>query len=145
MNLNRLNYDNLSSSYNLEEELVNNFNSRIYDNYKSPFNTDFRMFLKFPHLINILGAENDSKQHSNNFKFLLNNKYKKKSINNFDFLLNNTFNNTLTIDPTTTFSSSVYNTESNLKFKDYKSSNAQFLGSERTPRLLNNLNSSAYK
>jgi PBP1b-binding outer membrane lipoprotein LpoB len=103
------------------------------------------MFLKFPHLINILGAENDSKQYSNNFKFLLNSKYKKKSINNFDFLFNKTLNNTLVTDPTTTFSSSVYNTESNLKFKDYKSSNAQFLGSERTPRLLNNLNSSAYK
>jgi hypothetical protein len=100
------------------------------------------MFLKFPHLVNILGAENDSKQYSNNFKFLLNNRYKKKTINNFDFILNN---NTLVSDPTTTFSSSVYNMESNLKFKDYKSSNAQFLGSERTPRLLNNLNSNMYK
>ena len=39
----------------------------------------------------------------------------------------------------------MFSTESNLKFKDYKSSNAQFLGSERTPRLLNNLNSNLYK
>ena len=43
------------------------------------------------------------------------------------------------------FSDHLYNTENTLKFKDYKSSNAQFLGSERTARLLTNLNSNSYK
>jgi len=61
-------------------------------------------------------------------------------------------NNLLLVDPTvnsfspnTSFSSSTYNTDNTLKFKDYKSSNAQFLGSERTVRLLNNVNSNNYK
>jgi hypothetical protein len=44
-----------------------------------------------------------------------------------------------------TFVNSTFNTENTLKFKDYKSSNAQFLSSERTVRLLNNLNSNLYK
>jgi hypothetical protein len=48
-------------------------------------------------------------------------------------------------NPNNTFNSSVFNTDNNLKFKDYKSSNAQFLGSERTARLLTNLNSKSFK
>jgi hypothetical protein len=39
----------------------------------------------------------------------------------------------------------LFNTENIFKFKDLKSSNSQFLGSERTVRLLKNLNTSAYK
>jgi hypothetical protein len=39
----------------------------------------------------------------------------------------------------------IYNTENIFKFKDLKSSNSQFLGTERTVRLLKNLNTSAYK
>jgi hypothetical protein len=49
------------------------------------------------------------------------------------------------IDYTDKFLSVLYNTENMLKFKDYKSSNLQFLGSERTTRLLNNVNSNSYK
>jgi hypothetical protein len=109
---------------------------------------DFSILLKIPNIINILGAENDSKQYSNTFKFLLNPNYKKKSIQNFNFILsdlNNNDYNTVNVDPTNTFTNNLYNTENTLKFKDYKSQNAQFLGSERTPRLLTNLNSNSYK
>jgi hypothetical protein len=96
-------------------------------------------------MFNVLGAENDSKQYSNNFKYVLNTKLKKKSVSNSDFTLNNNSTTLDNLDPTNTFSNSIYNTENNLKFKDYKSSNAQFLGSERTPRLLSNLNSNSFK
>jgi len=96
-----------------------------------------------------MDAENDTKQHSNTFKYILNNKHKRKSIYNFNFLVNNLTlrdeNDIQTIDPTNLFNSTVFNTENTLKFKDYKSSNAQFLGSERTVRLLNNLNSNMFK
>jgi hypothetical protein len=50
-----------------------------------------------------------------------------------------------TQNPTEMFSNTVFNTENTLKFKDLKSPNAQFLGSERTVRLLNNLNSNTFK
>jgi hypothetical protein len=62
--------------------------------------------------------------------------------------LNTYVNNedTLTsLNPSSNFFSTNYNTENNLKFKDFKSSNAQFLGSERTVRLLSNLNSNSFK
>jgi hypothetical protein len=52
---------------------------------------------------------------------------------------------TQTYSPNNSFNSVVFNTDNNLKFKDYKSSNAQFLGSERTARLLTNLNSKSFK
>jgi len=39
----------------------------------------------------------------------------------------------------------LYNTENVFKFKDLKSTNSQFLGSERTVRLLKNLNTNSYK
>lgn len=39
----------------------------------------------------------------------------------------------------------LYNSENVFKFKDLKSSNSQFLGSERTVRLLKNLNTNNYK
>jgi hypothetical protein len=97
-------------------------------------------------MVSILGAENDSKQYPNTFKYLLNSRFKKKSIPNLGLLfsgdnvgsIQNLNNNNL-------FINSIFNTENNLKFKDYKSSNSQFLGSERTVRLLNNINSNMYK
>jgi hypothetical protein len=75
-------------------------------------------------------------------------KNKKKHVYNLPYSFNNinlTQNNTQSLDLTNMFLHSTFNTENTLKFKDYKSSNAQFLGSERTPRLLSNLNSNSYK
>jgi len=110
---------------------------------------DFSWFLKVPKNSLVLGSENDSKQYSNDFKFTLNTKSKKKSINNLNYLMENIGPNsdttTQTYNPNNTFNSSAFNTDNNLKFKDYKSSNAQFLGSERTTRLLTNLNSKSFK
>jgi hypothetical protein len=110
---------------------------------------DFSFFLKLPNLSSVLGAESDSKQYSNLFKFVLNPKHKKKSIHNFNFIYNNVVDGSETsishLDPTNSFSTTIFNTENTLKFKDYKSSNAQFLGSERTVRLLNNVNSNSYR
>jgi hypothetical protein len=108
---------------------------------------DFSTLLKIPNIISVLGAENDSKQYSNDFKFLLNLKHKKKSIYNLSYLNTNIYSNeSLKVNTNlSNFSNLLYNSENTLKFKDYKSSNAQFLGSERTVRLLNNLNSNLYK
>jgi hypothetical protein len=141
LNLNRLDY----GSGVLNENLLTNFN-KLFPNTLNRFNSaDFSMFLQVPNLTSVLSAENDSKQYSNDFKFALNFKHKKKTINNLDFLLGSTNLDIQSLQPNNNFSGSIYNLESNLKFKDYKSSNAQFLGSERTVRLLNNLNSNSYK
>jgi hypothetical protein len=144
LSLNRFDYTSTSLN-RLDETLLNSY-SKLLPNTLGTL--DFPLFIKIPNIFSILGAENDSKQYSNNFKFLLNFKHKKKNIHNFDFSLNNINRNKLSIeslDPTSTFNSQNFNTENTLKFKDYKSSNAQFLGSERTVRLLNNLNSNQFK
>jgi hypothetical protein len=120
--------------------------SKLHTNNTS--GTDFESFLKIPNVLSVLGAENDSKQNSNPLKISLNFKHKKKNISNMNYILNNSNLSNRDIEvlnPSSVFSSTVFNTENNLKFKDYKSSNSQFLGSERTVRLLDNLNSSSYK
>jgi hypothetical protein len=147
MATNRLDYDNVVVSSGSDETYIDNLNTLFKLNPSTNSSKiDFSLFLKVPNSVSVLSAENDSKQYYNSFKFILNNKLKKKSISNFNSLLNpnvdtglvsNEFNNN--------FSSSLFNTENNLKFKDYKSSNAQFLGSERTVRLLNNVSSNSYK
>jgi hypothetical protein len=142
LTLNRLDYSKSSFNANYTSNtLLNLYNKILPNKFKFSKNIDFSFFVKIPNIFNVLGAENDSKQYSNNFKFILNTKHKKKSLSNLDFMLNNSFS----VDPINNFSNSIFNTESNLKFKDYKSSNAQFLGSERTSRLVNNINSSLYK
>jgi hypothetical protein len=144
LNLNRLNYNNLV----LNESLLVNFTKLLPSSFTKLNPIDFSLFLQVPNTTSVLNTENDAKQYSNDFKLTLSSKHKKKTINNFDFLMSN--NNLNSVDmqnlqPNSNFTSTLFNLESNLKFKDYKSSNAQFLGSERTVRLLNNLNSSSYK
>jgi len=144
LNLNRFDYDNSLRNDSSTEVLVNNFNSSLKDSLA----VDFSLFLKMPNTNAVLGAENDSKQYANNFKFLLNFKHKKKSISNFNQLLTDSpLNDSIvkSTDVTNNFANNLFNTENTLKFKDFKSNNAQFLGSERTVRLLNNLNSNSFK
>lgn len=143
LDVNRLRYNtNYNGSTRSVETLTNNYNKLL----PSSLNADFSIFLKIPNILSVLSSENDSKQHSNNFKFLLNFKHKKKGIQNLNYLMGGYTDGTEnTLDPTNTFSNQTYNSNNILKFKDYKSSNAQFLGSERTVRLLNNLNSNSYK
>jgi hypothetical protein len=146
--LNRFNYTSGLQNNEMVESLINTYSKILPHKLTNTNLMDFSIFLKIPNMLNILSAENDSKQYSNTFKFLLNPKYKKKSIQNFNFILNDLNNhgyNTISADPTNLFTNGLYNTENTLKFKDYKSQNAQFLGSERTPRLLTNLNSNSYK
>jgi hypothetical protein len=148
LNINRLDYVGSQKNNELSESLLTNL-VKIIPNKTTLFNTlDFNCFINTPNMFSVMDAENDSKQHSNNFKYVLNNKHKKKSIYNFNFLTNNFINinnNVDTMNPTILFNSTIFNTENTLKFKDYKSSNAQFLGSERTVRLLNNVNSNMFK
>jgi len=145
---NSLELNRLSSSKNSNEFFTENLYKLFPTKLNSSNYIDFFSFLKVPNNTSVLGAENDSKQYSNSFKFLLNFKHKKKNIHNYNYSLselptNDTF--TKSIDPTNNFNNYLYNTENTLKFKDYKSSNAQFLGSERTVRLLTNINSNLYK
>jgi hypothetical protein len=144
LNLNRLNYNNLS----LNENLMLNLTKLLPSSFTKLSQVDFSLFLQVPNTTSVLNAENDAKQYSNDFKLTLNSKHKKKAINNFDFLMSTGNHNNIDVqnlEPNGNFTNTIYNLESNLKFKDYKSSNAQFLGSERTVRLLNNLNSNSYK
>lgn len=145
-NINRLNYFNNQSAILTPESAVHNIHKLLPSKFSTLNNLDLTLFLKVPNIVSVLAAENDSKQYSNNFKFMLNFKHKKKQINNLTHLLTaSALDESLTNNPRNNFSNSLYNTENNLKFKDYKSNNAQFLGSERTARLLTNLNSNSYK
>jgi hypothetical protein len=145
LDLNRLNY-NPSTDTSTTESLVNNYSKLLPQTYNRLNTLDFLLFLKLPNAFSVLGAENDSKQYSNPFKFALNLKHKKKTLWNLDHAVSDyTAGNVPTTNPNDKFSNTTYNTENTFKFKDLKSSNAQFLGSERTVRLLNNLNSNAFK
>jgi hypothetical protein len=139
LDLNRFSYSTTSSP-KLNEDLITTY-SKLLPNKLDM--VDFPLFLKIPNLFSVLGAENDSKQYSNSFKFLLDSKLKKKSLYNLNLVFNNNLLNNFSLG--NTFVNNLYNTENTLKFKDNKSSNAQFLGSERTVRLLTNLNSNSFK
>lgn len=145
INVNRYEYDN-SSNKNLENQLIK------YTNLLNIPNTflnklDFYSVIQLPNMMSVLSNESDSKQYTNINKYVLNSKLKKKLINNFDYLsfnfkLNDNLNPQHNLN---SFSNTLFNTETNLKFMDLKSNNMQFLGSERTVRLLNNINSNTYK
>merc|ERR1711976_137415 len=94
LSLNRFNYSTSVKSNNvIEEKLIKTY-SKLFPNKSNSFsNIDFGVFLNIPNISHILSAENDSKQYSSNFKYLLNMKSKKKSIQNFDYLLNSLRNN----------------------------------------------------
>jgi hypothetical protein len=148
LELNRFNYPKNNNSTSNSEFLLGNIHKLLPAKLNNINYTDFYTFLAVPNNTSVLGAENDSKQYSNSFKFLLNFKHKKKSLTNYNYILNTLPNNdtfTKSVDPTNNFNNHLYNTENTLKFKDYKSSNAQFLGSERTVRLLTNVNSNTFK
>jgi hypothetical protein len=149
LELNRFNYIKSNKSLgNNSEFLLENIHKLLPSKLNTTNYLDFYTFLKIPNNTSVLSAENDSKQYSNSFKFLLNFKHKKKNLLNYNYILNTLPNSdtfTSGIDPTNNFNNYLYNTENTLKFKDYKSSNAQFLGSERTVRLLTNLNSNSFK
>jgi hypothetical protein len=139
LNTNRYSYDSSSTSLRNDTNLYNYF-KLFPKNFLNQTGVDFSIFMKIPNLFQILNNENDSKQFSNPFKFSLNFNHKKKSLTNLNsFFIDNNPSNLDYNTPVNNFSHSIYNTENLLKFKDLKSNNLQFLGSERTVRLLKNL------
>jgi hypothetical protein len=144
LSLSRFNYSN-SSSFSTESDINSYFKLMpSFFNKLGLFN--FSFFLNYPNFLSTLSSETDSKHFSNNFKYLLNYKLKRKSIWDLQWSLNNSnYSDMSNLDSFNNFSGFSYNTDNLLKFKDLKSSNAQFLGSERTVRLLTNLNSNSYK
>ena len=81
--------------------------------------------INYPTSTSLLSAENDSKQLSNPFKYLLNNRWSKKNF------LDDTNNQT--------YSAKFFNEDLTYRFKDLKSSNQQLLTSDRNTRLLGSL------
>jgi hypothetical protein len=143
---------NRTTYFNADENNSDSINNLLYTYSKllpTKFSTlniiDFTTFLKTPSNTNFLSYENDSKQFANPLRFILGNNQKKKSLWNFEYLLSDLNTNLKSPSLTDNYNLNLYNTENILKFKDYKSSNLQFLGSERTVRLLKNLNSDTYK
>jgi hypothetical protein len=147
LNLNRLDYAKNNKELLPYESLILNI-YKLMPNNLNTNNLDLSLFFSIPNITSVIGAENDSKQYPNSFKFLLDTKLKKKTLYNLNLKFSNPeFNEYLCNDKSYSgsFVNKLYNTENTLKFKDYKSSNAQFLGSERTVRLLTNLNSNSFK
>lgn len=147
LNLNRLDYAKNNKELLPYESLILNI-YKLMPNNLNTNNLDLSLFFSIPNITSVIGAENDSKQYPNSFKFLLDTRLKKKTLYNLNLkFYNPEFNDYLCNDKSysSSFANKLYNTENTLKFKDYKSSNAQFLGSERTVRLLTNLNSNSFK
>jgi hypothetical protein len=77
LELNRLSYSP-NTDKNNTESLVNNYSKLLPQTLNRLNSLDFLLFLKLPNTFAVLGAENDSKQYANPFKFALNLKHKKK-------------------------------------------------------------------
>jgi hypothetical protein len=115
------------------------------------FNVDsshlLNIFSFYPNFTSILSPNSDSKTHSNVTKYGIINKnlLKSKVINktklNNNSLFNNTFYTTdvLNSSSNSSFNSSLINNNLTYTFKDLKSSNFQFLSSERNVRIPDNL------
>jgi len=101
----------------------------LTDKSASQSNYSLSKMINYPTSTSLLSAENDSKQLSNPFKYLLNNRWSKKN-----FLGGNTADNN-----NQTFSSKFFNEDLTYRFKDLKSSNQQLLTSDRNTRLISTL------
>jgi hypothetical protein len=105
----------------------------------------FNIFKNIPSYNSLISAESDSKTFSNNFKYMLYPYYKKKALWNLPWINSSLDNSEFTSStPFNNFPNALLNSENLLKFRDIKSSNLQFLGSEKTVRMLTNLNSNNY-
>lgn len=93
-------------------------------------NYSLQKLVNYPTTTSLFSAETDSKQLNNSFKYLLNNKWTKKT-----FVGNNLGDS----DSTQTFSAKFFNEDLSYRFKDLKSSNQQLLTSDRNTRLINGL------
>lgn len=115
-----LNFSNFFQQYNLDGSSSN----------RNKFNIS-------PVKNTLLGEKEGSKQFSNPFKFLINNRTPKKITNSLPVLnLNNVSSEFTTLKPSNTLILSLTNLLTENKFLDPKSNNLQLLPSERNSRLL---------
>lgn len=138
--------NSLDSFITTKSSLIN-----VYKNLSLSFNVDsshlLNIFSFYPNFTSILSPNSDSKTHSNVTKYGIINKnlLKSKVINktklNNNSLFNNTFYTTdvLNSSSNSSFNSSLINNNLTYTFKDLKSSNFQFLSSERNVRIPDNL------
>jgi len=123
----------------------------VYKNLSLSFNVDsshlLNIFSFYPNFTSILSPNSDSKTHTNVTKYGITNKnlLKSKVINktklNNNSLFNSTFYTTdvLNSSSNSSFNSNLINNNLTYTFKDLKSSNFQFLSSERNVRIPDNL------
>ena len=102
----------------------------LTDKNSTSTNYSLEKLVNYPTTTSLLSSETDGKQLNNSFKYLLNNRWAKKTF------INNNINDS---DSVQTFSSKFFNEDLSYRFKDLKSSNQQLLTSDRNTRLINNL------
>lgn len=102
----------------------------LTDKSSESSNYSLQKLVNYPTTTSLLSAEIDSKQLNNSFKYLLNNRWAKKTF------IGNSVNEP---DSAQTFSSKFFNEDLSYRFKDLKSSNQQLLTSDRNTRLINGL------
>jgi hypothetical protein len=87
LNNNRLNYESTLRNTSKHEDSLINVYKLMHTNNNLTKSLDFSTFLKIPNIVSILSTENDSKQYSNSFKFILNFKHKKKNNTKLKFTI----------------------------------------------------------
>jgi len=123
----------------------NNLTSNLLLNYSNLNPTHLKDVFSFPTKASILSSESDSKQNSNNFKYLLSTKQVKKNNLSSNYVYDLSMDGDFYVsDSRKNFSSDILNTSSSYRFKDLKSPDLSMLTSERNVRLLDKLNPSKF-
>jgi len=105
--------------------------TNVFTNKK---NQDLSKLVNYTVLTSFINSETDSKQITNPFRYLFSNKFPKKVFLNNNYVFDKSMN-----------SSKLFNLSNVYRFKDLKSSNQQFLTSDRNTRLIQNLNPKSTK
>lgn len=124
-NLNTSARDNVLNTDSNTLRLLN-----LTDKTSTSTNHSLEKLVNYPTTTSLLSSETDSKQLNNSFKYLLNNRWAKKTF------INNSIGESESVQ---TFSSKFFNEDLAYRFKDLKSSNQQLLSSDRNTRLINGL------
>ena len=127
-NLNTASRENVLNTDSNTLRLLN-----LTDKSAESSNYSLEKLVNYPTTTSLLSSETDAKQLNNSFKYLLNNRWSKKT-----FVSNNVNES----DSVQTFSSKFFNEDLAYRFKDLKSSNQQLLTSDRNTRLINSLSPS---
>lgn len=136
-----LNTSNRQSSFSPNQDVLNK--TDLLSSYTTSGAQNIKDLSNYPIKSSIIDSNTDSKTPINNFKYLLNNKLVKKNTINSNSLYNNIASSDFIMsDNSTHYSSELLNKPLSYRFTDLKPGSSTLLASERSVRLLNNLNSS---